>query len=264
LLETEAELRETQIKLEIAQQTLRNLGLAAEWEELKGLPPRELANRIRLLGLDETVVKTLGASAPGNLIPVTAPLDGVIVRRDVVAGEVVNTERVLFEIADVSTLWITLAVPIEERSLVSPGQSMRFRPDGAADEIAGRVTWISTQADEHTRTVEVRGTAPNANGRLVANAFVTGRIVLREEPKAIVVPRESLHWDGNAHLVFVRDKDFLKADAPKIFHPRVVRPGAADARQVEIIAGVLPGEVVAANGSGILKAELLKSNLGAG
>jgi cobalt-zinc-cadmium efflux system membrane fusion protein len=105
---------------------------------------------------------------------------------------------------------------------------------------------------------------PNPDGRLRANTFGTGRIVLRDEPKAIVVPSEALHWDGTCHVVFVRDKNFFQPNAPKFFHVRSVRPGVKDGEFTEIIAGLVPGEVIASKNSVILEAQLLKSNLGAG
>ena len=84
----------------------------------------------------------------------------------------------------------------------------------------------------------------------------------------MVVPTESLHWEGDCHVVFVRDKDFAKADSPKVFHVRKVRPGVSESTQAgsvtEIIAGLLPGEQVATANSGILRTELLKNNLGEG
>jgi len=64
--------------------------------------------------------------------------------------------------------------------------------------------------------------------------------------------------------VFVRDRDFLKPDAPKVFHTRSVRVGARDDTQTEIVAGVLPGELVAVKNSGVLRAELLGGSLGEG
>jgi membrane fusion protein, heavy metal efflux system len=64
--------------------------------------------------------------------------------------------------------------------------------------------------------------------------------------------------------VFVRDKDFQKPDAPKVFHTRSVRVGAKDETNTEIVAGVLPGELVAVKNSGVLRAELLRGNLGEG
>jgi cobalt-zinc-cadmium efflux system membrane fusion protein len=118
--------------------------------------------------------------------------------------------------------------------------------------------------DEKTRTVEVRADLDNANGRLRASTFGAGTIVLREEEQAVVVPHEAVHWEGNCHVVFVYDKDSPKKGAPKVFHVRSIRPGAKDDRHTEIIAGVLPGEMVATKNSGVLRAQLLKSNLGAG
>jgi cobalt-zinc-cadmium efflux system membrane fusion protein len=88
--------------------------------------------------------------------------------------------------------------------------------------------------------------------------------VLREEPRAVVVPREAVQSTSDAHFVFVRDRDYLKEGHPKVFHVRQVRLGAGDEQSVELLAGALPGEVVATKGSGVLLAQLLKSNLGAG
>jgi cobalt-zinc-cadmium efflux system membrane fusion protein len=62
----------------------------------------------------------------------------------------------------------------------------------------------------------------------------------------------------------VRDKDYLVKDSYKIFHTRMVRPGVTNGDTTEVIAGLLPGEVVVTKGSGVLRAELLKGNLGAG
>jgi cobalt-zinc-cadmium efflux system membrane fusion protein len=91
-----------------------------------------------------------------------------------------------------------------------------------------------------------------------------GRIVLREEPRAVTVPAEALHWDGSCNVVFVRDKNFLDPKSPKFFHVRKVRPGVKERDQVEIAAGVVAGEVVAAKNSVVLEAQLLKANLGEG
>ena len=65
-------------------------------------------------------------------------------------------------------------------------------------------------------------------------------------------------------MVFVRDKNFLNEGAPKVFHVRTVRPGVQNGPYTEIIAGLLPGEVIATQNSAVLRAELLKNNLGEG
>jgi cobalt-zinc-cadmium efflux system membrane fusion protein len=103
----------------------------------------------------------------------------------------------------------------------------------------------------------------NSASTLKDKTFGTGRIVLREEPRAVVVPREAVQTTRDATFVFVRDRDYLKDGAPKIFHPRQVRTGARDETHVEILAGALPGEVVATKGSNVLLAQLLRGSLGA-
>jgi cobalt-zinc-cadmium efflux system membrane fusion protein len=113
--------------------------------------------------------------------------------------------------------------------------------------------------------VAARAELPNPQGRLRDETFGAGRIILREEKEAIVVPNEAVHWEGCCHVVFVRDKDFFHAqDSPKVFHVRTVRVGAKNEKYTEVIAGVLPGEVVASKGSDVIRAELLKNSLGEG
>jgi multidrug efflux pump subunit AcrA (membrane-fusion protein) len=109
----------------------------------------------------------------------------------------------------------------------------------------------------------VRGELLNDDGHLRNETFGLGEIVLREETDAIVVPSSAVHWEGCCHVVFVRDKDYFSSPY-KVFHTRSVRPGVVLGDTTEVIAGLFPGEVVVTKGSGVLRAELLKGNLGAG
>lgn len=249
-----------------AQQALDNLGLPVEVEPLRGLAEEEVVAHLRLLGLPESIAAELDPrTTTANLVPLRAPLDGVVVDRQLVAGEVVDTSQVLFQVADTSRMWLMLDVRFEEADKLALGQDVQFLPDGSRQEVRGKLTWISTTADERTRTVKVRADLPNPSGRLRNETFGLGRIVLRQEPDAIVVPNEAVHWEGCCHVVFVRDRGFFDSDESfKVFHVRTVRPGAKNEKFTEVLAGVLPGEVVAAKGSDVLRAQLLKNNLGEG
>jgi cobalt-zinc-cadmium efflux system membrane fusion protein len=266
-LEVQTEAEAAQIQMNRAQQALVNLGLPVESDELANLPADQLARRIQFLGLPADVVSELGArGTTSNLVPLRSSLDGVVIERKVVEGEVVDTKQSLFDVADTSRLWLTLNVRQEDAQYVSLGQSALFQAGNTAHEPAskGTVSWISTDADDVTRAVKVRVELANKDGRLRANTFGTGRIVLREEPKAVVIPSEAIHWDGTCNVVFVRDKNFMQPNAPKIFHVRSVRPGVKEGATTEIIAGLMPGEVIASKNSVVLEAQLLKSNMGAG
>lgn len=266
-LEVQTEAEAAQIQMNRAQQALVNLGLPVESDELANLPADQLARRIQFLGLPGDVVSELSArGTTSNLVPLRSSLDGVVVERNAVEGEVVDSKQPLFDVADTSRLWLTLNVRQEDAAYISLGQSALFQASNSTHEpdSKGTVSWISTDADDVTRAVKVRVDLANKDGRLRANTFGTGRIVLREEPKAVVIPNEAIHWDGTCNVVFVRDKNFMQPNAPKIFHVRSVRPGVKEGATTEIIAGLMPGEVIASKNSVVLEAQLLKSNMGAG
>jgi len=249
-----------------ARQSLANLGLPVNVEQLRGFPDEQLVQSLRMLGLSENQLQHLSPNeTTANLLPLKSPMDGIIVDRQVAAGEVVDASRVLFQVADTSRMWLTLNVSVEDAGRLSLGQPVRFRPDGNHDEVSGKLAWISTTADQQTRMVTARAELPNPHGWLRNETFGAGRIILREEQEAIVVPNEAIHWEGCCNVVFVRDKGYFdKPDSPKVFHIRTVRLGAKTGKFTEIIAGVLPGDIAATKGSDVLRAELLKNSLGEG
>ncbi|MEX2112811.1 MAG: efflux RND transporter periplasmic adaptor subunit [Pirellulales bacterium] len=256
--------QEAEVALISARQTLVNLGLEVP-DNLAGRDPAQVDDELRFLGIAPEVLRALPAETrSANLLALRAPHDGVIVAAEVVAGEVVDPTDVLFTVADPSHMWLTLHVRQEDARYVAPGQEVVFRTDSSAQRISGQISWISPTIDPRTRTLEARVVLDNTDGRLKDNTFGTGDIVLRHEPKAVVVPRVAVQATPDAKFVFVRDRNYLQPDAPKVFHPRQVRLGAHDDQFVELLAGVLPGEVVVTEGSNVLLSQLQRSNLGAG
>lgn len=263
--EAQAGVVQARARLLSAQQALGNFGLPVNVEQLRALPEEKLAERLRLLGLPESIAAHLSPDeTTTNLLPVKAPMDGIVVARHVVAGEVVDASRVLFQLADTSRMWLTLNVSVEDAGKLALGQPVRFRPDGSHTDVSGKLVWKSTTADPQTRMVTVRAELPNSSGQLLNEMFGAGRVILREENEAIAVPNEAIHWEGCCHVVFVRDKGYFDKDSPRVFHVRTVRLGTRTEKYAEIVAGVLPGEVVATKGSDVLRAELLKNHLGEG
>jgi cobalt-zinc-cadmium efflux system membrane fusion protein len=260
--EAEAGLREAEIRLSAACQALTNLGLAIDESDVRTSSAGVLKTRLQLLGIPKDVASGIDSKTT-NLMPLFSPMDGVVVSREMVAGEVVDVSRILFEVVDVRKLWLTFDVKAEEARRLKIGQKVRFAPDAGGDPLTGTLAFISTQADPKTRTVKVRADLEDADGTQRANTFGSGRVILREEEKAVSVPNEAVQWDGCCHVVFVRDKDYLKPDAPKVFHVRKVRIAAKDDKVTETV-GVLQGELVATKGSGLLLTELLRGSLGEG
>ena len=264
LTEAEAAFQEAEIAFITARQALVNLGFEMP-ERAETQDAKKLAEEIHFLGIPTAFLARLPAqSKTANLLPLRTPYAGVIVSSDIVAGEVVDATRLLFTVADPRSLWLLLSVRQEDARYVVPGLSVEFRTDHGSRGIRGNVAWLSPTVDEHTRTLRVCVALDAADARLRDKTFGTARIILREEPHAVVVPRQAVQSTSGSQFVFVRDKDYLKTGRPKVFYVRQVRTGAGDDKYVELLAGALPGEVVATEGSGLLLAQLLRGSMGDG
>ena len=257
--EAEAAVKEAAVRVLAAAQALANLGLPVDADDYRDTPPAEAAKRLRLLGAEDATEGLAPADATTNLLPVRSPLAGVVLSADVVAGETAEAGKALFVVVDPGRVWVTLHVGAEDARRAAAGQKAFFRSDSGTREYPATVIWVGTAADEVTRTVPVRVEADNAAGVLRASTLGRGRVVFREEPKAVVVPHEAVHPFRGRAVVFVRDPDYLKADGPKAFHARAVTTGGRDDRSTEVLAGLSSGEIVATRGSGVLLAELTRA-----
>lgn len=108
LLEAEAAFEKGgQLAVQKAQQSLANLGLLVDLEVLRDLPNEEHLPHLRHLGLEGAIASdSLSQVTSANLLPIRSPADGVIIERRVVAGEVVDSSAILFQIADNSRMWL--------------------------------------------------------------------------------------------------------------------------------------------------------------
>lgn len=253
-------------RVEAATSTLASVGIPIDLRQLAAVKEDDqLRGTIDALGLSG--LRTNNSTTPNNhrnLIAIVAPMSGRVVSREVTRGQVLSRGVTAFQVSDNRSMWLDINLPSESVSNVAIGQDVVFRPDGSRLSRQGKVTWISTDVDAQTRTVRVRAELLNDDGTLRNESFGKADIILRDEKEAITIPESALQWTGTEHLVFVRDKRFFEPDRPKFFIARSVRPAVKQDGFVEILAGLLPGEVVATKGSDVLRAQLLKSGLGAG
>lgn len=264
LVEAKGARDEASVQLAKAAQMLSNLGLPVP-EGVSELDSEQLSDKMRFLGLPDSVAKELsGQTTSSSLFPLKAPQSGIVTDVDLVAGEFVDTNRVLVVLADRQRMVLTMSLTAEQAKYVRKDLLVRFTSETGESGVEGTISWISSAIDDTTRMLLVRAAIKKVQPDTRANTFGTAHIILREEPNAMTVPRESVQWDGCCNVVFVRDKNYRSPGAPKVIYARKVRPGASDDKYVELIAGVLPGEVVVSKGSPVVRAQMLKNNLGAG
>ncbi len=192
-----------------------------------------------------------------NLLPMVAPFDGVVVKRDIVIGEIVNTTTPQFVLADLSRLWIMLHVRQEDIRKVKVDQKVAFHLEGANEDapLAKIELHQRRTGREDAHGDRARATCPIRDGRLRPHTFGTARILVRQV-KQLIVPNEALQFDGKSHLVFGRGESATE------FQPLRVKLGSRHDNFTEIVSGVEPGQRIATTGSHVLLSELLKKRIG--
>jgi RND family efflux transporter MFP subunit len=142
---------------------------------------------------------------------------------------------------------------------VAPGQPVQLEARAFPGEVfRGTVDRIGDVLDEKTRAVTVRVSLPNPGHRLKPGMFATVRIVgtrAIEPRRMLAIPWAAIQEIDGHVAVFVREGE-------RAFDLRRVHTGERAGELVEVLNGLRPGEVVVAEGSFLLKGELLKSTLG--
>ena len=257
--EARVALREAKIRLLNAEQTLLNLGFNIRSEEYQALDDAARAERIRFLGLPDSVVEGLHKMT-SNLLPIRATFDGVVLRQEVALGETAEVGKPILEIADIRRMWLKLDVPKEGASQLALGQQVTFNPDGVEKDLHATITWISTEMNQQTRTLQIRAEVDNpvvstdpqtgSEVRLLrANTFGTGTIILRSSDSALVAPVSAILHDDRQALVFAKIDDLT-------FQRVNVSVGVRDGGVVELLPGTLkPGTEIVVRGGHVLKSE---------
>jgi cobalt-zinc-cadmium efflux system membrane fusion protein len=179
---------------------------------------------------------------------------GRVIERKVDVGSLVSSQGDppdLYTIADLSKVWVELAVPISDLDLINEGKDVSIaslKDSGKRGE--GPIIFISPLVDPDTRSARVMAEIDNELMIWRPGAVVTGDIVISEEPVKVSAPRPALQSIGGKSVVFVRTAGgFLQ---------RAVTTGRSNESSVEITSGLAAGEEIAVSNTFLLKAELGK------
>lgn len=204
---------------------------------------------LELLGLEnadfEQMIRT---GRPLRAVPVRAPSAGYVTRFNAVLGSRADPETVLYELADLSTVWIVASVHERDLGSVRPGTKARFAVTGLLTApIQARVELVEPQLDETTRTSRVRLAVKNPKFVLRPGQF--GDVIFDlPAAKGIFVPRDAVIYAGENQYVYV-------VNGSERFEPRIVRTGTEVDARIQITEGLAPGDRVVTRGSFMLDSE---------
>jgi len=213
--------------------------------------------RLQLLGVtDEQIVGLETAGKPNIRLSIYTPISGVVIEKLVQQGQYVNAGDPLFNVADLSRVWVELDLYESDLGVVRIGQAVEIMPQSyPGQRFNGRVAFINPFLDAKTRTVKVRVELANPQLLLKPEMFVGAKLRV-PLGSSVAVPSSALMDTGKRQVVWVQIQ-------PGHFAPREVKAGERVGDQVQILSGLKAGEIIAASGGYLIDSEAQLSS-GAG
>lgn len=190
-----------------------------------------------------------GGSGGGgaSLLAIRAPFDGIIVEKHITLGEVVGADTRVFTLTDLSTVWADVVVPARDLDIVRVGTTAVIRSIASDTTAPGKVSFVSSLVGEASRSAKARVVLANPGAAWRPGLAVNVDIVTGSSDVPVAVAREAIQTVDTRQVVYKRVKEGFIAQP--------VSTGRADARFIEITAGLNPGDTYAAGGSFTIKAE---------
>jgi RND family efflux transporter MFP subunit len=205
--------------------------------------------RLELFGLSRAEIESITKTGkPTRTVAVTAPIAGYVVRKNAVQGTYVQPGTELFEIADLSKVWVLADIYENEIGRVSVGQTANVQVGAYPKEpFAGKVAFVYPTVDSATRTLRVRIELDNEDLKLRPGMY--GDVVIQlSAAQGVVVPVEALVDTGEHQYVFL-------AKEGGRFEPRRVRAGARSGDKVQILEGLAAGDTVVTTSNFLIDSE---------
>jgi membrane fusion protein, heavy metal efflux system len=180
-----------------------------------------------------------------------------VIERNAAIGEVIDPNKLLFTVADLSTVWVRADFPEQQAARLKTGLGIEVRVSAYPEQVfRGVITYVGAVIDPATRTVTARADVSNPDRRLRPEMFADVTLIT-EEQSLLSMPREAVQQVGNRSVVFV-------ALGPRRFEAREVTIGESSDGYVQVKTGVADGGEVVTQGSYALKSELLREQMPAG
>ena len=279
--QVEADFLEVQAKLELTQATFRREGglyekkntSQADYQnalnELKTAQASYAATekRLRLFGLEtEQIAGIKDEKENGDFsnLVLRAPQSGTIITQNISVGEMADTTKSLYTIADLSNLWVwcdvyenDLAILHEQFAQDKSLQAMVRVKAFESTAFNGVVDFVGNVMDEHTRTIKVRVQVKNPEGKLRPGMFADVEVMIPGQGRIAAVPRNAIMSDAGENFLFQHWKENL-------WVRRDVAVGSQYGNFVEILSGIPQGATIVTGGAFMLKSDILREKMGAG
>ncbi len=211
--------------------------------------------RLRTLDVpDATLRRVAETREVARTVSVLSPMTGVVTKLAVRAGHFVRPGTPVLEVAGLEDVWVTVAVPESAAAFIQPDSHMHLTFDALGGEIRHTtVDFMSPILDGPSRTLIVRGTLQNKDGKLRPDMFTEAQIDVPNKKRSLLIPRSALIETATSRrVVLVTGSETFKSVA--------VETGQRSAGQVEINSGLKAGDRVVTSAQFLIDSESMISS----
>ena len=220
--------QEAVIKLDLAHQRLHTIGMPEE--EIAAFAKSRAEESYRFYDLK-------------------SPIKGRVVSRDIIVGQIVSTDREAFSIADLSKVWVEIAVSPSDLPFAKEGLDVRIQ--SSTRTATAKIIAVNPTIDAETRTAKVVAELDNEASDWRLGDFVNAQLLSSKLEVNLMVPRDAIQTIKGSKAVFVNEGSG--------FRMRPVTTGREDSTNAEILSGLEFGETIAIKNTFTIKAELGKA-----
>lgn len=205
-------------------------------------------NKLRFWKIDNATIESIESEGIiRETFTVFAETSGVVAQRRVAVGDYVQRGEPLFDLSDLSKVWVLFDVYDGDLSHIKISDQLEFTTPAIPDKsFRAAITFVDPFINPKTRVATVRAEVNNASGMLKPEMFVTGTLQKRSvSGRGLTVPKSAVLWTGKRSVVYVKVPDM---DIPT-FEFREVGIGEALGDNYVVLDGLKAGEAIVTNGS---------------
>jgi membrane fusion protein, copper/silver efflux system len=206
--------------------------------------------KLRLLGLDNKQLQAIEKQGrPTDHIILTAPLSGIVIKKDVNEGMYVKTGSPIYTLADLDRVWVVLEAYESDLQAITLGQQVHFTVESyPGTAFQGEVAYIDPLVNIATRTVRVRLNVDNGDAKLKPGMFVraisSAAAIVDPADIPLLIPVSAPLLTGKRALVYVQ-----LPDQPGVYVGREVVLGPRQGAFYQVKSGLSEGELVVTRGN---------------
>ncbi len=198
---------------------------------------------------DEQIKALVKTGAAQRTLTFRSPVSGIVMEKKAVQGMRFMPGEMLYQVADLSHVWVIADVFEQDIGLVKSGNKAKVRINAYPDkEFSGTVTYVYPTLKAETRTIPVRVELSNPGLLLKPAMFAQVEVMVSPKAKVLTVPVSAVIDSGTRQIVLIQH-------AEGRFQPREVKLGARSDSYVEVLDGVKEGDLVVVTANFLIDAE---------